>query len=59
MKSLLCTTAGAIAVAAPAFARQRIALDSNRELYTLDPSTGAKTQLGTVSSNAGTTGGLA
>lgn len=36
-----------------------IAVDSSRALYEIDMSTGAKTQIGTVSANAGTTGGLA
>ncbi len=36
-----------------------IAVDSSRALYEIDITTGAKTLIGTVSSNAGTTGGLA
>lgn len=36
-----------------------IAVDSSRGLYEIDPTTGAKTQFGTVSANAGTCGGLA
>lgn len=36
-----------------------IAVDSSRALYEIDMATGAKTQIGTVSANAGTTGGLA
>lgn len=36
-----------------------IAVDSSRALYEVDMATGAKTQIGTVSANAGTTGGLA
>lgn len=35
------------------------AVDSSRALYTIDMTTGAKTQIGTVSANASTTGGLA
>jgi len=35
------------------------AVDSNRGLFTIDLSTGARTQVGAVSSNAGTTAGLA
>ncbi|MBL8990700.1 MAG: hypothetical protein JNJ48_03870 [Phycisphaerae bacterium] len=36
-----------------------IAVDSSRALYEINMTTGAKTAIGTVSSNAGTTGGLA
>jgi DNA-binding beta-propeller fold protein YncE len=36
-----------------------VAVDSNRTLYEIDIATGAKAQFGTVSANAGTTGGLA
>jgi MYXO-CTERM domain-containing protein len=36
-----------------------IAVDSNRSLYEIDMSNGAKTLIGTVSANAGTTAGLA
>ena len=36
-----------------------IAVDSSRAYFEIDPATGAKTPLGTVSSNAGTTAGLA
>jgi DNA-binding beta-propeller fold protein YncE len=36
-----------------------IAVDSSRALFEIDMNTGAKTQIGTVSANAGTTGGLA
>ncbi|MBL8863148.1 MAG: hypothetical protein JNK02_14220 [Planctomycetes bacterium] len=46
-------------LAAPAFAGRLIAVDSSRALYEIDPLTGAKTSIGTVSANAGTTGGLA
>jgi hypothetical protein len=35
-----------------------IAVDSNRNLYEIDIATGGKTQIGTVSANAGTTAGL-
>lgn len=46
--------------AASALASGRlIAVDSNRSFFELNMTTGAKTQLGTVSANAGTTGGLA
>ena len=36
-----------------------VAVDSSRALYEIDRTTGAKTSLGTVSANAGTTAGLA
>ena len=36
-----------------------IAVDSSRALFEIDMSTGAKTSIGTVTANAGTTGGLA
>lgn len=36
-----------------------ITLDSNRNVHKIDPGTGAKTLIGVVSSNAGTTGGFA
>jgi hypothetical protein len=36
-----------------------LAIDSSRAFYEIDMATGAKTLLGTVSANAGTTGGLA
>ena len=48
-----------LALSAPAFGQQLLAVDSNRALYSIDPATGAKTQIATISSNAGTTGGLA
>jgi len=52
--------AGSLVVAGSAFAQDRmIAVDSSRILYDIDMATGAKTQFGTVSSNAGTTAGLA
>lgn len=40
-------------------AQQLIAVDSSRALFSIDPLTGAKTQIGTVSANASTTAGLA
>lgn len=51
--------AGLALLAASASADRLIAVDSSRALYELDMLTGAKTQIGTVTSNAGTTGGLA
>lgn len=51
---------GVLSVAAPcASAQTLVAVDSGRILYTIDKATGAKTQFGTVSSNASTTAGLA
>jgi hypothetical protein len=47
------------AFAAPAAAQQLLAIDSSRLLSSIDPATGVKTPLLTVTSNAGTTGGLA
>ncbi len=44
------------AFAVPAHAGRLIAVDAGRALYELDMTTGAKTQIGTVSSNAGTVG---
>jgi len=42
-----------------ALAAGLVAVDSNRNLYEIDMSTGAKTLIGVVSANAGTTAGLA
>ncbi len=53
---------GALAVlglAAIAHSDRLIAVDSARVLYEIDRTTGAKVSIGTVSANAGTTGGLA
>lgn len=52
--TLLC--AGFLAASVRA---QMYAVDSNRSLYLIDINTGAKTQIGTVSANAGTAAGLA
>lgn len=50
----------AILSAAPsALAQHMVAVDSSRALYEIDIATGAKTSIGTVSANAGTTAGLA
>jgi hypothetical protein len=51
--------AALLALSVSASAQQLIALDSNRTLYELDPATAAPTQIGVVTSNAGTAGGLA
>lgn len=48
-----------LAMSASAFAQRMIACDSSRVLYDVDIESGAKTQFGTISANAGTTGGLA
>lgn len=58
MKTSLCLPF-VIALASAAGAQQLIAVDSSRSLFSVDPATGAKTSIGTVSSNAGTCGGLA
>jgi DNA-binding beta-propeller fold protein YncE len=58
--SKLAVGAGLILLASGAFAQGRlIAVDSSRALYEINMATGAKTQIGTVSANAGTTAGLA
>jgi DNA-binding beta-propeller fold protein YncE len=52
--------AAALALAAGTAAQDRlIAVDSARAVYEINMATGEKTQIGTVSSNAGTTAGLA
>jgi hypothetical protein len=48
-----------VALAAGAAGQTMYAVDSGRALFTVDMGTGAKTQVGTVSSNAGVCGGLA
>ena len=59
-KVCVLTSAVALAVAGSAFGADRlIAIDSSRAFYEIDRATGAKTLLGTASSNAGTAGGLA
>lgn len=59
MKALTLAAASLLALAAQASAQRLIAVDSSRALYELDMTTGARTQIGTVSANAGTTAGLA
>ncbi len=49
----------ATALAVSAGAGTLVAVDGSRVLYQIDMTTGAKTMIGTVSSNAGTTAGLA
>lgn len=49
----------ALAAASPAFAQRLVAIDSSRVLSDIDMNTGARTTIGTVSSNAATTAGLA
>lgn len=46
-------------LAAPVCAQRLIGVDGNRTLHEIDPTTGARTQIGTVSSNVGTSAGLA
>lgn len=59
-RSPLALTALALLAAAPALHAQRlVAIGSNRAIYEIDPATGVKTQIGTASSNASTTAGLA
>lgn len=48
-----------IAYVDPTPVERLIAVDSSRALFEVNPNTGAKTAIGTVSANAGTTGGLA
>jgi len=47
-----------VVLAASASAGQLVAIDSNRTLYAIDATTGAKTQLSTVGSNVGTPSAL-
>ena len=58
----VCAGAAALAMVWASFsfgAPRLIAVDSSRALYEIDMNTGAKTQIGTVSTNASTTAGLA
>ncbi|HMQ15644.1 MAG TPA: hypothetical protein PKC49_06685, partial [Phycisphaerae bacterium] len=58
--SRLCCALALSLLTAGAMAQGRlIAVDSSRALYEIDMATGAKTSIGVVSANAGTTGGLA
>jgi hypothetical protein len=59
LKLHLLTISAALLLAPVVAAQQLISVDSSRALSLVDPLTGARTALGTVSSNAGTTGGLA
>ena len=59
MKLHLLTCTAALLVAPTAAAQRLISVDSSRVLSLVDPLTGTRTPLGTVSSNAATTGGLA
>lgn len=65
MKQFSVLTAAAVAAASFAGVSsalgvgRMIAVDSSRALYEIDIATGAKTLIGTVSANAGTTAGLA
>ncbi|GEM_PF-1922911 len=51
--------AAVLALSTSAMGQRMIACDSSRALYEVDINTGAKTSIGTISSNAGTTGELA
>jgi DNA-binding beta-propeller fold protein YncE len=59
MQPTLLVAGALLALTSVAAAQQLIAIDSSRMLYQMDPATGARTQIGTVSSNASTTAGLA
>ncbi|HSL18539.1 MAG TPA: hypothetical protein VLB51_11600 [Methylomirabilota bacterium] len=61
MARFVIVMVGLLALLAPTVEAQThlIAVDSSRSLWEIDRVTGAKTQFGTVSSNAGTTAGLA
>ena len=62
MVRMVITVLSLAALLVPAVEAQTphlIAVDSSRAYFEIDPATGAKTPLGTVSSNAGTTAGLA
>ncbi|NUP96695.1 MAG: hypothetical protein HUU28_11080 [Planctomycetaceae bacterium] len=59
MKLHLLSCSAALLLAPVVAAQQLISVDSSRALSLVDPLTGTRTPLGTVSSNAGTTGGLA
>ncbi|MCW5764943.1 MAG: SMP-30/gluconolactonase/LRE family protein [Phycisphaeraceae bacterium] len=57
--ALLAAASSALAQPEGAPAGRLIAVDSSRSLWEINISTGSKVQIGTVSSNAGTTAGLA
>jgi hypothetical protein len=59
MKTLLLSLAPILALASTSVAQRLVCVDSGRSLWDVDPATGTRTQFGTVSSNAGTCGGLA
>lgn len=59
MKTTLLLASSLLALSSFATAQRLIAVDSSRALYQIDMTTGQRTSIGTVSSNAGTTGGLA
>lgn len=58
-RSLLMLMVLPAAQAAAAPVGELYAVSSIRQIYTIDPATGAKTEVGTISANASTTGGLA
>src|SRR5688572_12181321 len=60
MKGLkMWSVVAVLAAASNVTAGTLIGVDSNRNLYEIDMATGAKTQIGVVSSNAGNIGGFA
>lgn len=59
MFAFVCILACALPSLVEAQTPHIIAVDSSRGLWEIDPATGVKTPIGTVSSNAGTTAGLA
>jgi hypothetical protein len=60
MKKIALLGALALTMTGSAFAQGRLfAIDSSRNIYDVDMMTGAASQIGQISSNAGTTGGLA
>lgn len=59
VRNLLSPFALALALVAPLAAQRMLTVDSSRVVYELDLTTGARTSLGTISLNAGTTAGFA
>jgi hypothetical protein len=60
MNRVVLSSAFLLAAASAAFASGKlIAIDSSRAIFEVDRFTGAKTQIGTASTNASTTAGLA
>jgi DNA-binding beta-propeller fold protein YncE len=59
MKTIITFFAAILITASVSDAGMLVAVDSNRNLYEIDMTTGAKTLIGVVSANAATTAGLA